>query len=33
MKPIQKYSKQEKLAAILEYSPSRTERNAVYAIY
>lgn len=29
MKPIQKYSKQEKLAAILEYNPSRTERNAV----
>lgn len=29
MKPIQKYSKQEKLAAILEYNPSRTERKAV----
>lgn len=29
MKPIQKYRKQEKLAAILEYNPSRTERNAV----
>lgn len=29
MKPIQKYTKQEKLAAILEYNPCRTERNAV----
>ena len=29
MKPIQKYTKQEKLAAILEYNPYRTERNAV----
>ncbi len=29
MKPIQKYTKQEKLAAILEYNPCRTERNSV----
>lgn len=29
MKPIQKYTTQEKLAAILEYNPCRTERNAV----
>lgn len=30
MKPIQEYTKQEKkLAAILEYNPCRTERNAV----
>ena len=29
MKPIQKYTKQEKVAAILEYNPYRTERNAV----
>lgn len=29
MKPIQKYTKQEKLAAILEYNLCRTERNAV----
>ena len=29
MKPIQEYTKQEKLEAILEYNPYRTERNAV----
>ena len=29
MKPIQEYTKQEKLEAILEYNPCRTERNAV----
>lgn len=29
MKPIQKHTKQEKLAVILEYNPCRTERNAV----
>lgn len=29
MKPIQEYTKQEKLAAILEYNPCRTECNAV----
>lgn len=29
MKPIQEYTKQEKLAAILEYNPCRTERNAI----
>lgn len=29
MKPIQEYTKQEKLAAISEYNPCRTERNAV----
>ena len=29
MKPIQEYTKQEKLAAILEYNPCHTERNAV----
>ena len=29
MKPIQKYTKQEKLEAILEYNPCRVERNAV----
>lgn len=29
MKPIQEYTKQEKLEAILEYTPCRTERNAV----
>ena len=29
MKPIQEYTKQEKLAAISEYNPYRTERNAV----
>ena len=29
MKPIQEYTKQEKLAAILEYNPCRVERNAV----
>ena len=29
MKPIQEYTKQEKLEAILEYNPCRVERNAV----
>ncbi len=29
MKPIQEYTRQEKLEAILEYNPCRTERNAV----
>ena len=29
MKPIQEYTKQEKLEAILEYNPGRAERNAV----
>lgn len=29
MKPIQEYTKQEKIAAILEYNPCRIERNAV----
>lgn len=29
MKPIQEYTKQEKIAAILEYNPCRTERNEV----
>lgn len=29
MKPIQEYTRQEKLDAILEYSPCRVERNAV----
>ena len=29
MRPIQENTKQEKLAAISEYNPCRTERNAV----
>ena len=29
MKPIQEYTRQEKLEAILEYNPCRTERNAL----